>query len=211
LRHADLQTVEEAIRQAESEVKASLQAAEQAREALFYGRDQVTADVWQRLIDAEAARDQAVAEAARAADQLADVSVRATLLELMVYLKEEFQLTYLFITHDLATCKYICNRIAIMYLGKIVEQATSEELFRNPLHPYTQALISAVPTIDIHHKKERIILEGEITSPIDPKPGCRFMKRCRYECKPCHEPQQLEEVMPNHFVACCRVSEINTF
>jgi peptide/nickel transport system ATP-binding protein len=98
-----------------------------------------------------------------------------------------------------------------MYLGQIVEKCPSKELFRQPLHPYTQALISAVPTADIHRKKERIILEGEITSPINPKPHCRFARRCKYECKPCHEPQRLEEVLPNHFVACCRVREINTF
>jgi peptide/nickel transport system ATP-binding protein len=96
-----------------------------------------------------------------------------------------------------------------MYLGQLVETSPSKELFKQPLHPYTQALISAVPSIDIHHKSERIILEGEITSPIHPKPGCRFARRCKYECKACREPQQLEEVLPGHFVACCRVKEIN--
>jgi peptide/nickel transport system ATP-binding protein len=139
-----------------------------------------------------------------------DVSISAQVLNLLQDLQDKFSLTYMFVTHDLSVVRLISDDICVMYLGQLVETCPSKELFKNPLHPYTQALISAVPTIDIHHKKQRIILEGEITSPIHPKPGCRFAKRCKYECKPCHNPQQLEEVMPNHLVACCRVREINS-
>lgn len=138
-----------------------------------------------------------------------DVSIQAQVLNLLQDLQDQLGLTYMFVTHDLSVVRHISDDICVMYLGKLVETSPSKELFKHPLHPYTQALISAVPTTDIHRKKERIILEGELTSPIDPKPHCRFMKRCIYECKPCHEPQHLEEVMPNHFVACCRVKEIN--
>ncbi len=139
-----------------------------------------------------------------------DVSIQAQVLNLLQDLQRQSGLTYMFITHDLSVVRHISDDICVMYLGQLVETSPSKELFKHPLHPYTQALISAVPSIDIHRKKERIILEGEITSPINPKPGCRFARRCKYECKPCREAQQLEEVMPNHFVACCRVSEINS-
>src|SRR5512136_1713460 len=139
-----------------------------------------------------------------------DVSISAQVLNLLQDLQDEFSLTYMFVTHDLSVVSHISDDICVMYLGKLVETSPSKELFKHPLHPYTQALISAVPTIDIHRKKERIILEGEITSPIEPKPHCRFANRCKYECKPCHAPQQLEQVLPNHFVACCRVREINS-
>ena len=138
-----------------------------------------------------------------------DVSIQAQVLNLLQDLQDRYELTYMFVTHDLSVVRLISDNICVMYLGQLVETSPSKELFKHPLHPYTQALISAVPTIDIHHKKERIILEGEIASPINPKPGCRFAKRCRYECKPCHEPQHLEEIMPNHFVACCRARELN--
>lgn len=139
-----------------------------------------------------------------------DVSIQAQILNLLQDLQDQQGLTYMFVTHDLSVVRHISDDICVMYLGQFVETSPSKELFRRPLHPYTQALISAVPTMDIHRKKERIILEGEITSPINPKPGCRFAKRCKYECKPCHEPQHLEEILPNHFVACCRVREINS-
>jgi peptide/nickel transport system ATP-binding protein len=139
-----------------------------------------------------------------------DISVQAQILNLLQDLQSQHGLTYMFITHDLSVARHVSNDICVMYLGQLVETSPSKELFKQPLHPYTQALISAVPTMDIHHKKERIILEGEITSPIHPKPHCRFARRCKYECKPCHAPQYLEEVLPNHFVACCRVREINS-
>ena len=138
-----------------------------------------------------------------------DISVQAQILNLLQDLQDQFNLTYMFVTHDLSVVRHISDDICVMYLGQLVETCPAKDLFKQPLHPYTQALISAVPSINIHHKKERIILEGEIPSPIHPKPGCRFAKRCKYECKPCHAPQQLEEVLPNHFVACCRVKEIN--
>jgi oligopeptide/dipeptide ABC transporter ATP-binding protein len=138
-----------------------------------------------------------------------DVSIQAQILNLLQDLQEQHGLTYMFVTHDLSVVRHISDDICVMYLGQLVETSPSKELFKKPLHPYTQALISAVPSIDIHHKKERIILEGEITSPIHPKPHCRFAKRCIYMCKECLKPQQLEEVMPNPFVACCRVREIN--
>jgi oligopeptide/dipeptide ABC transporter ATP-binding protein len=139
-----------------------------------------------------------------------DVSISAQILNLLQDLQDELGLTYMFVTHDLSVVRHISDDICVMYLGQLVETCPSKELFKTPLHPYTQALISAVPTTDIHHKRQRIILEGEITSPINPKPHCRFARRCKYECKPCHEPQQLEEVLPNHFVSCCRVREINS-
>jgi oligopeptide/dipeptide ABC transporter ATP-binding protein len=138
-----------------------------------------------------------------------DVSIQAQVLNLLQDLQREYGLTYMFVTHDLSVVRHISNDICVMYLGQLVETSPSKELFKYPLHPYTQALISAVPTMDIHHKKERILLEGEITSPINPKPGCRFAARCKYASEKCHEPQQLEEIMPNHFVACGRVREIN--
>ena len=140
-----------------------------------------------------------------------DVSIQAQVINLLEDLQDKFGLTYMFVTHDLSVVRLISDDICVMYLGQLVETCPSRELFKHPLHPYTQALISAVPTTDIHHKKERIILEGEITSPIDPKPGCRFAARCKYAGEKCHEPQRLEEIQPKHFVSCCRVREINAF
>lgn len=132
-----------------------------------------------------------------------DVSIQAQILNLMLDLQEQRQLTYLFITHDLSVIKYISNWIIVMYLGKIVEMSDTKTLFREQLHPYTQALISAVPKADIHHKRDRIVLKGEISSPINPKDCCRFAVRCNHACKRCFEESpQLKEVSPNHFVAC---------
>ncbi len=134
---------------------------------------------------------------------MADVSVRAMILELMVQLKEEFDLTYLFITHDLATSKYICDRVAIMYLGKIVEIGPLEEVFKNPAHPYTKTLLAAVPVPDPKYKRTHPIPKGEIPSPINPPPGCRFHPRCPSVKSMCskHEPD-LVEVREGHWVAC---------
>jgi peptide/nickel transport system ATP-binding protein len=109
---------------------------------------------------------------------MADVSVRALLLDLMLRLKEEFELTYLFITHDLATAKYICDRIAIMYLGRMCEMGTLEQVYRNPQHPYTQALLAAVPVPNPHARRAAPMPKGEIPSPINPPPGCSFHPRC---------------------------------
>jgi oligopeptide/dipeptide ABC transporter ATP-binding protein len=140
-----------------------------------------------------------------------DVSIQAQVINLLQDLQDEYGLTYMFVTHDLSVVRHISDDICVMYLGQLVETSPSKELFKNPLHPYTKALLSAVPSTDIHHKKERIILEGEIVSPINPKPGCRFAARCKFASDKCHAPQQLEEVLPNHFVACCRIREINGF
>ncbi len=138
-----------------------------------------------------------------------DVSIQAQVLNLLMDLQDQYGLTFMFVTHDLSVVRHISDDICVMYLGQMVETSPSKELFRKPLHPYTQALLSAVPSINIHQKKERIILQGEIVSPINPKPGCRFAARCGYVCEACHEQQKLEEISPGHRVACCRVKEVN--
>jgi len=138
-----------------------------------------------------------------------DVSIQAQILNLLMDLQDEIKLTYMFVTHDLSVVRHISDNICVMYLGQLVETSPSLELFEKPLHPYTKALLSAIPSVDIDHKKERILLEGEIVSPINPRSGCRFAPRCPYVCDKCNEPQQLEEVQPNHFVSCCRVRKIN--
>ncbi len=132
-----------------------------------------------------------------------DVSIQAQVLNLLDDLKEEFGLTYLFIAHGLNVVKHISDRVGVMYLGKLVEIASKTELYANPLHPYTQALLSAIPAINPEKKKERIILQGDVPSPIDPPAGCRFCSRCFKELGPCklNEPA-LKEVSSNHFVAC---------
>ncbi len=138
-----------------------------------------------------------------------DVSIQAQVLNLLQDLQQEYGITYMFVTHDLSVVKHISDDICVMYLGQLVETASSRELFANPMHPYTKALLTAIPSIDIHHKKERIILKGEIVSPVEPKPGCRFAARCPYTCDICYKPQELREVSPSHYVSCCRVDEIN--
>jgi len=138
-----------------------------------------------------------------------DVSIQAQILNLMLDLQEQRKLTYMFVTHDLSVVKYISDDILVMYLGQVVEKAPSDELFRNTLHPYSKALLSAIPVPDIHANNELVTLTGEITSPIDPKPGCRFMARCPYATDQCNEPQKIEEILPNHFVSCCKCREIN--
>ena len=137
-----------------------------------------------------------------------DVSIQAQIINLMLDLQEERGLAYMFVTHDLSVVKYISDDIMVMYLGQMVEKAPADELFIKPMHPYTQALLSAIPVPSIHDQTERIIMQGELTSPIDPKPGCRFMDRCRFASDECNEPQILEEPSQNHFVACCKSSEI---
>jgi peptide/nickel transport system ATP-binding protein len=134
---------------------------------------------------------------------MADVSVRALILELMKRLKEEFRLTYLFITHDLATAKYLCDRIAIMYLGRIVELADRRELFSRPHHPYTRALLAAVPVPDPAQRRTHEVVHGEIPSAIDPPSGCHFHPRCPYVMPKCREGRPpLKEVGPAHLSAC---------
>ena len=138
-----------------------------------------------------------------------DVSIQAQVLNLLQDLQEKSGVTYMFVTHDLSVVKHISDDICVMYLGQLVETASSKELFASPLHPYTKALLSAIPSIDIDNPKKRIILEGEIVSPVEPKPGCRFAARCPYACEKCHQPQELTKVSEGHYVSCCRVNEIN--
>lgn len=137
-----------------------------------------------------------------------DVSIQAQVINLMLDLQEERGLSYMFVTHDLSVVKYISDDILVMYLGQVVEKAPADELFANTLHPYSQALLSAIPVPKYPNNKKRILLKGEITSPINPKPGCRFAARCRYACDKCSQPQQLVESSPGHFVSCCRYEEI---
>lgn len=132
-----------------------------------------------------------------------DVSIQAQILNLMKQLQRERGLTYMFITHDLSVVRHFSDDIAVMYLGRLVEKAPAEELFANPLHPYTRALLSAIPNPDIDKKTERILIKGELTSPIEPKPVCRFAKRCNYCTERCNtEEPSLREVSPGHFVSC---------
>lgn len=137
-----------------------------------------------------------------------DVSIQAQVLNLLKKLQQDKGLTYMFVTHDMSVVRHISDDICVMYLGQVVEKCPSKELFKNPLHPYTQALLSAIPSTDIHHPTKRMILKGEITSPINPKPGCRFAARCPYATEACHQPQKQEEVSPGHFVTCCRIHEL---
>lgn len=132
-----------------------------------------------------------------------DVSIQAQVLNLLQEIKEELGLTMLFIAHDLSVVEHICDRIAVMYVGKIVEMAESEELLRHPLHPYTEALVSAVPPADPDMQMQRIILEGDVPSPANPPSGCVFHPRCRYAQTLCKQQiPLLEEVMPGHYAAC---------
>lgn len=138
-----------------------------------------------------------------------DVSIQAQILNLLMDLQDEFGLTLMFVTHDLSVVRHISDTIGVMYLGQMVETCSTEELFENQLHPYTKALLSAIPSVDIHKKNKRILLKGELVSPINPNPGCRFAARCPYATEKCKNPQTLEEVRPGHFVSCCRVRELN--
>ncbi len=137
-----------------------------------------------------------------------DVSIQAQVLNLLKKLQQQKGLTYMFVTHDMSVVRHISDDICVMYLGQVVEKCPSKELFKNPLHPYTRALLSAIPSVDIHNPIKREILRGEITSPIDPKPGCRFAARCRFATEACFQPQKQQEVSPGHFVRCCRVDEL---
>ena len=140
-----------------------------------------------------------------------DVSVRSQVLNLLKDLQEQMNLAYLFISHDLSVVQYICDKVAVMYLGKIVEIANKEDLFTKPLHPYTKALLSAIPVPDIHPKKEEILLEGEVPSPLKPPKGCRFHTRCPYATERCsQEMPQLTDVGGKRKVACLRYQEINS-
>ena len=137
-----------------------------------------------------------------------DVSIQAQILNLMQDLQEELTLTYMFITHDLSVVRHFSNDIVVMYLGQMVESAPAKALFKNPMHPYTKALLSAIPVPDPDFKMERIPLKGELTSPINPEPGCRFAKRCPYATEGCSSNDMtLKEMEPGHFVSCRMVQE----
>lgn len=136
-----------------------------------------------------------------------DVSIQAQILNLLMDLQEKFGLTYLFITHDLSVVRHISDEIMVMYLGKCVERASFDEIFKNPVHPYTKALLAAIPipSVESCHKRRELI-QGEVTSPVDPKPGCRFAARCPYATEACRQSDiPLKEVAPGHMAACLRV------
>lgn len=140
-----------------------------------------------------------------------DVSIQAQVVNLLKNLQNQLGLTYLFIAHDLSMVRYISDRVGVMYLGMMMELAKSEELYDHPIHPYTQALLSAIPIPDpeIQRSRKRIILEGDVPSPIDPGPGCRFADRCFYAIDECKKTTpEFKEVRPEHFVACHRSGEI---
>ncbi len=137
-----------------------------------------------------------------------DVSIQAQVLNLLQDLQQQRNMTYMFVTHDLSVVRHISDDICVMYLGQLVETSPARELFDNPLHPYTKALLSAIPSTDIHNRRERIMLKGEITSPVNPKPGCRFAARCPYVKEECYQPQELVEIKPDHFVSCCRCKKV---
>ena len=139
-----------------------------------------------------------------------DVSIQAQILNLLQDLQAQHGLTYIFVTHDLSVVKHISTNILVMYVGVMVEMCPSDELFSTPLHPYTKGLLSAIPVPDIDHRQERVLLQGELSSPIEPKPGCRFVARCQYATELCHSKFPVyEEVLEGHFVSCHNVKEIN--
>jgi peptide/nickel transport system ATP-binding protein len=138
-----------------------------------------------------------------------DVSIQAQTLNLLQDLQEDFGLTYLFISHDLSVVEHISDRVAVMYVGKLVETATTSELFLNPMHPYTEALLSAVPKPDPRMRTEPIVLEGDVADPANPPSGCYFHPRCRYQIERCAtEEPELREMGPDHFVSCHRAEEL---
>lgn len=137
-----------------------------------------------------------------------DVSIQAQILNLMQDLQEQLGLTYMFITHDLSVVKHLSNQIVVMYLGQVVERAEPEELFKNPTHPYTQALLSAIPIPSPDIKMDRVVLKGEISSPINMGAGCRFAKRCAYARPECMEPQTERQIAEGHYVTCCRAGAL---
>ena len=138
-----------------------------------------------------------------------DVSVQAQVINLLQRLQSQLNLSYMFISHDLSVIQHISDRVGVMYVGKMVEQASSEDIFRRPLHPYTEALLSAKPIADPRLKKEKILLEGETPNPVKPPSGCYFHPRCRYKCDVCaKERPEYRELEKGHFVACHRAEEL---
>ena len=138
-----------------------------------------------------------------------DVSIQAQVVNMFEELQDKLGVAYLFIAHDLLVVHHISDRIAVMYLGQMVEISPAKEIFLKTLHPYTKVLLSAIPSTDIDHPKQRILVKGELVSPIEPKPGCRFYARCPYATEECTKPQHLEEVLPKHYVACCHARSLN--
>lgn len=138
-----------------------------------------------------------------------DVSIQAQILNLMMDIQDKSGVSYMFITHDLSVVKHISHKIVVMYLGEVIESATKEELFKNQLHPYTRALLRAVPIPDASRRNiERKLIKGEVTSPINPKPGCRFAPRCPYASEECLQPVKTVEAAPGHFVKCCKCGQV---
>ena len=131
-----------------------------------------------------------------------DVSVRAQVLNLLEELQEKLNLTYMFISHDLSVVEHLCDRVAIMYLGQLMELGTVDQIYDNPSHPYTQALLSAIPKVGQHDSSGRILLEGDIPSPANPPSGCRFRTRCRFATEACANKPATTEIEPGHFVTC---------
>ena len=139
-----------------------------------------------------------------------DVSIQSQIINLLSDLKDQQHLTYLFITHDLSVVKYISDRIGVMYLGNMVELAESQEIFDHPLHPYTEALLGAIPTTDVNQTRELQVLEGDIPSPVNPPSGCKFHTRCKYCTDICKKvTPEWQEIRENHFVACHHILEKN--
>lgn len=138
-----------------------------------------------------------------------DVSIQAQILNLLNELQRAKNLTYMFITHDLSVVRYVSDDICVMYLGQVIERCATDELFAHPLHPYTKALLSAVPEPRLTGKKRKEIIHGEVTSPINPPAGCRFAPRCPYASPECSAPQALSEHTPGHFVSCVKAATIN--
>lgn len=136
-----------------------------------------------------------------------DVSIQAQVLNLLKKLQQDRGLTYMFVTHDMSVVRHISDDICVMYLGQVVEKCEAKELFQKPVHPYTRALLSAIPSVDIHNPTKREILKGEITSPINPKPGCRFAARCPFADEQCRQSQQQREISKGHFVTCCKTEQ----
>lgn len=137
-----------------------------------------------------------------------DVSIQAQILNLMMDLQEEMGFTYLFITHNLSVVKHISDEIMVMYLGQVIEKAEAEELFRHPLHPYTKALLAAIPRPSLAFRgRDLEVIRGEVTSPVEPEPGCRFAARCEFCTEACRKQQTLREITPGHWVSCWRAEE----
>lgn len=138
-----------------------------------------------------------------------DVSVQAQILNLMLELQDKLGLTYLFISHDLSVVKHISDNVLVMYLGQVIEKAPKKDLFKNPVHPYTKALLSAIPSVNVLEKRKKIILKGELSSPINPIDGCRFASRCQFALDKCFNSNPVyREIETEHFIACHRAEEL---